>query len=144
MTPIETGERLRPCADCGRSCSVDAPSCPNCGKPLPSDQAAPGGKLRDAIYNQILAQSTTRVGMCLTLLGLIRVVEGVKDVHTWVDEMLAINAVGFLVSSMFSHFALKDEESPRKHRKGRAADVLFSGSLCLLIGICITVALQLL
>ena len=82
--------------------------------------------------------------MCLTLLGLIRVVEGVKDVHTWVDEMLAINAVGFLVSSMFSHFALKDEESPRKHRKGRAADLLFSGSLCLLIGICITVALQLL
>jgi hypothetical protein len=45
---------------------------------------------------------------------------------------------------MCSHFGLKDEESPRKDRRRRAADLLFSASTFLFIVVYITVALQLL
>ena len=84
------------------------------------------------------------IGMCLTLLGLIRVVEGVKSVSSMGDELLAINAIGFLASSILSYYAVKETDGARKRKKGRAGDILFSASLCLLAVICGILAFDLL
>lgn len=82
--------------------------------------------------------------MCLTLLGLIKVVEGVKSVSSFTDELLAFNALGFMLSSLFSYFALKEDNAQRKQLKGRFGDVCFSGSLALLVIICAILAFELL
>jgi hypothetical protein len=74
--------------------------------------------------------------MCLTLLGLIKVVEGVKSVRSIADELLAVDALGFLLSSILSYFALKDSRETRKGKTARAGDLVFSASLCLLALVC--------
>ena len=80
--------------------------------------------------------------MCLTLVGLIKIVEGVRSFKTLADELLAANAVAFLISSLLSYFAMKREDSPQRRRLGRAGDLVFSGALCLLVLICVVVAIQ--
>ncbi|HEU4390529.1 MAG TPA: hypothetical protein VFV34_22190 [Blastocatellia bacterium] len=81
--------------------------------------------------------------MCLTLLGLIKVVEGVKNVRSIADELLAVNAVGFLLSGMISYFALKEGRAPHKNKKARVGDFIFSASLCMLALICGVVLIEL-
>jgi hypothetical protein len=60
------------------------------------------------------------------------------------DELLAIDAVGFLVSGLLSYIGIKDADPERKHKKGRAGDILFTLSLSLLAVICAIVAFELL
>jgi hypothetical protein len=134
---------LIPCPDCGNSCSTAALSCPRCGRPL--QQAPPSGvhALGDTIYTHISTQSSVKVGVCLTLLGLLKVVEGLKGVSTIGDEFLAVDAIIFLISGLLSYFALKQERQRRKYVLGRAADGLFITALCLLVIICCSIVYEL-
>ena len=134
---------MEACADCGRLCSREAASCPNCGKPLRLNPAGGGVSLEDRIFDHILTQSSVKIGLCLTLLGLIRVVEGVKSVTSFADELLALNAVGFLLSSILSYFAIKEADAERRQKKGKAGDRVFSASLGLLAVICLVIAFEL-
>lgn len=134
--------RLNPCPDCQHLCSVDAPFCPNCGKPFP--EAAKRNRILDEkIFDKILSQSSTKIGMCLTLLGLIKVLEGVKNVTRFSDELLAINAFGFLLATIFSYLAMKEEDAERKQKKGRVGDIIFSLSLGLLALVCAIMVFEL-
>jgi len=45
--------------------------------------------------------------MCLTLLGLLRVVESANQVSHFSDELLAVTAIGFLASGFFFIFCVK-------------------------------------
>jgi hypothetical protein len=85
-----------------------------------------------------------RAGMCLTLLGLIKVVEGVKHVSSISDELLAVDAFGFLGSSILSYFALKQGDRKKKQRVGKIGDIVFSISLVTLAVICGLLAINLL
>ena len=142
MKPVSQSH-LTPCTDCGHHCSSAAPSCPNCGKPF---EHASGGdpKAWDNVCTQVLSQSSLKVGMCLTLLGLIRVIEGVKNVSSFVDELLALNAVLFLVSGHYSYIALKETDGSKKLLLGKKGDRLFTASVCLLAVICAILTFELL
>ncbi len=142
MNPESKTHRLNPCPDCRHLCSIDAEFCPNCGKPF-SQESKYDRKVDARILEKILTQSSTKVGMCLTLLGLIKVLEGVKNVTRFSDELLAINAFGFLVAGIFSYFAIKEEDTKRKQKKGKIGDIFFSGSLCLLAIICAIMVFEL-
>lgn len=131
-------KNLMPCPACRHSCSIDAQACPNCGKPLSGNKK----ELNNTIYTHILNQSSAKVGVCLTLLGLVRVVEGVKNVHTLADELLAISAVGFMVSSLLTYSALKKEEGEGKQKLGKAGDIIFTGTLGLLAVICVSLLFE--
>lgn len=135
---------LTPCPDCEHLCSVEALSCPNCGKPLRPEPDKTKATLDDSINNHILNQSSMKVGMCLTLLGLIKVVEGVKNVKSVVDELLAIDALAFLISSIVSYYALKQMEAERKRKASRVGDLIFTGAIFVLIGVCAILAFELL
>jgi hypothetical protein len=137
-----TNPNLFPCPDCGRECSVAALSCPNCGKPFPRETSQPASALPEAIHTHILSQSTAKVGMCLTLLGLLRVVESVNQVSHFADELLAVTAIGFLVSGFLSYFALKETQTNRKRWLGLISDRVFTGSICGLVIICAVVVLE--
>jgi len=133
---------LMSCPTCDHSCSVEAQSCPNCGKPFSARLNGSKKELDNNIYTNILSLSTAKIGICLTLLGLVRVVEGVKNIHTLVDELLAIIAGGFLISSLLIYTALKKEEGEGKQKLGRAGDFIFTGSLGLLAMICVSLVFE--
>lgn len=104
---------------------------------------APKQPLGDDIHTHIASQSAIRVGTCLTLLGLLRVVEGLKKVDTLGDEILALGAAGFLVSGMLAYFALRSKKSHSKYVAGWTADAVFLASHGLLIIICLVIAYEL-
>lgn len=143
MKPRVESISLVPCPDCGHLCSVEAASCPNCGKPSPTQLSHSKGMLDEQIYTHILNQSSMKIGMCLTLLGLIKVVEGVKNVTSMVDELLAIDAIGFLISSIVTYYALK-QDGDRKRKAGRAGDIIFTISLLILAVVCGILAFEIL
>src|SRR5688572_21675966 len=115
MTAASTASTLNPCPDCAHPCSYEARSCPNCGKPYPHPKS--GGPVHDdAIYAHLLNHSAVKVGSCLTLLGLIKAVEGVKEVVSVSDELLAIAAMSFIVSGAATYIALKNHADAVKRR----------------------------
>jgi hypothetical protein len=135
--------QLQPCPACANPCSAAAAFCPKCGHPFAPRIDAPPSALNDTIFSHIMDQSSVKVGMCLTLLGLMKVVEGVRSVTTIADELLAINALAFLLSTMLTYSALKSLNERRKRMLGRTADLVFTGALILLACICAVIAFEL-
>ncbi len=105
---------------------------------------APASKepFKDEIYTHIASQSATKLGLCLTLLGLLRVVEGLKKIDTLADEILALGALAFLVAGTFAYFALRTEKPRSKYLAGKIADTLFLISHGVLILTCLIIAFQ--
>ncbi len=98
---------------------------------------------KDCIHIHIATQSGNRVGLCLTLLGLLRVVEGLKKIDTLADEILALAALAFLFSGTLAYFAMRSENQGAKYTAGRAADAIFLASDGLLVIVCLIVAYKL-
>lgn len=82
------------------------------------------------------------MGTCLTLFGILRVVEGVSRVSHFSDELLAVAAVGFLASGLSSCFALKEKGSMWKRRFDHISHMLFTSSIVVLGIICLIVVLH--
>ncbi|MBN1995243.1 MAG: hypothetical protein JW953_21315 [Anaerolineae bacterium] len=137
-----TNPNLFSCPDCGHDCSFAALSCPNCGKPFPREASNKDAMLSDAVHTNILRLTTSTVGMCLTFLGLIKIVEGVQEVSHITDELLAVVALGFLASGLFSYFALKETQPGRKQRLSITVHRIFIASFLGLIIICIVVVFE--
>jgi hypothetical protein len=69
-----------------------------------------------ALARHILPVSATMVGVCTTLIGLVRVVE-VHSGPSHVDEYTAIVALLFLASAMSSYISIRFAGRPRISRK---------------------------
>ena len=81
------------------------------------------------LLSHILPTAATMVGVCITVIGLIKVVEG--NTHdTILDEVIAVNALGFLLSAVLSYISQRSKTE--KVRIETWADMLFIGSLCIL------------
>jgi hypothetical protein len=88
----------------------------------------------------IFSVSAALVGVCLTVIGLIRVVVSTSKVETVVDELLAADAVLFLTSCLLSYWALRMRSLYRMHRVERVADTIFIVGLFLMVLSCSFVA----
>ena len=80
----------------------------------------------------IFSVSAGLVGVCLTVIGLFRVVSRLKDVDSLADNLLALDALGFLLSCTLAYLALRHQESPRRQRLELLADRVFLVSLGLM------------
>lgn len=94
------------------------------------------------LARDILQNSTTMVGVCMTVIGLVRVFKavGAKET-TLVDGALAINSLFFLGSAFFSYIALRFEQNSR--RMENIADTLFLVGLTVMVGIAFVFAFTL-
>ena len=81
------------------------------------------------LISHILPTAATMVGVCLTVIGLIKVVETTNG-PSILDEVIAVNAIGFLLSAILSYISLRSET--QKIRLEAWADHLFIGSLGML------------
>jgi hypothetical protein len=81
--------------------------------------------------------SAAMVGVCLTAISLLRVVIAVDKSSTLADDLLSVDAVLFLISTLTSYFALRIGSDLRLHRLERVADVTFILAMSLLTLTCI-------
>ena len=84
----------------------------------------------------IFTVSSAMVGVCLTVIGLIRVVITLGKANTLADDCLALDALLFLVSCLLSYWALRSRGLCRMHRVERIADTIFIVAMIGMVAIC--------
>lgn len=95
-----------------------------------------GKKFEEDICIHIFTVSSAMVGVCLTVIGLIRVVITLGKADTMADDLLAGDAMLFLLSCLLSYSALRSRRLRRMHRIERAADGLFIAAMIVMTIIC--------
>jgi hypothetical protein len=93
-------------------------------------------QLEADISVHIFSVSAALVGVCLTVIGLVRIIFGSDISLTLVDDCLAADAVFFLLSCLLSYWALRTRSLRRMYRVERVADVIFLLGLFLMVLIC--------
>ncbi|MEP6937241.1 MAG: hypothetical protein ABI871_04150 [Chthoniobacterales bacterium] len=92
--------------------------------------------LEDDVSPQIFTVSAAMVGVCLTVIGLLRVIISAQNVDTLADDLLVCDALLFLVSCLLSYFALRRRLARRMYKVERAADTVFVLALLLMVAVC--------
>lgn len=97
-------------------------------------------QLEADISVHIFSVSAALVGVCLTVIGLVRIVIVTNKVETIVDDFLAIDAIFFLLSCLLSYWALRTRSLYRMHRVEQIADIIFLVGLFLMVVACSFIA----
>ena len=92
--------------------------------------------LEQDICIHIFTVSSAMVGVCLTVIGLIRVVITLGTVDTLADDLLAADALLFLTSSLLSYWALRSRGLRRMHRLEKIADGIFIVAMIGMVVVC--------
>ena len=92
--------------------------------------------LEEDICIHIFSVSAAMVGVCLTVIGLLRVVITLRKSDTFADDLLALDATLFLVACLTSYWSLRTRRTHRMYRVERFADVVFLLALILMAAIC--------
>jgi hypothetical protein len=96
----------------------------------------PNTHLEHDICIHIFSVSSAMVGVCLTVIGLIRVVITLGTADTLADDFLAGDALLFLISCLLSYWALRARSLRRMHRLEKIADVTFIIAMIGMVIIC--------
>jgi uncharacterized membrane protein len=99
-------------------------------------QRDPNTHLEHDICIHIFTVSSAMVGVCLTVIGLIRVVITLGRADTLADDLLAGDALLFLISCLLSYWALRSRRLRRMHRLEKIADVIFIVAMIGMVIIC--------
>jgi cytochrome c oxidase assembly factor CtaG len=92
--------------------------------------------LEEDISTHIFTVSSAMVGVCLTVIGLIRIVITLGKIDTLADDLLAADAFLFLVACLLSYWALRTRGIRRMHRVERCADGIFILAMILMTAVC--------
>ena len=92
--------------------------------------------LEQDIAIHIFTVSSAMVGVCLTVIGLIRVVITLGTADTLADDFLAGDALLFLISCLLSYWALRSRSKCRMHRLEKIADGIFIFAMIGMVIIC--------
>ena len=92
--------------------------------------------LEQDISIHIFTVSSAMVGVCLTVIGLIRVVITLGRADTLADDLLAADALLFLISCLLSYWALRSRSMRRMHRLEKIADAIFIFAMIGMVIIC--------
>lgn len=92
--------------------------------------------LAEGTCRMICTISAAMVGVCLTGIGILRVVISYTRTDTFADDILSLDAIFFLIATLAAYFALRVESDVRLHRLERVADVSFIVAMILLTSVC--------
>ena len=93
-------------------------------------------RLEHDISIHIFTVSSAMVGVCLTVIGLIRVVITLGKADTLADDFLGLDALLFLLSCLLSYWALRSRSLRRMHRVEQIADGIFILAMIGMVAIC--------
>jgi hypothetical protein len=97
-------------------------------------------KREENICIHIFSVSAGMVGVCLTVIGLIRVVITLGRADTLADDLLAGDAVLFLTASFLSYTALRTQGADKMRKYEWLAHWLFMSAMTLMVAICAFIA----
>ena len=103
------------------------------------DVAARRGKagLDENACIMVCSISSAMVGVCLTGIGLMGVIIRSQNRQTVADDLLSLNALGFLAATLASYFAIRTRSASRMHWLESISDGAFIGSIVLLTLNCV-------
>ncbi|MBB4866749.1 hypothetical protein HNP46_005656 [Pseudomonas nitritireducens] len=81
--------------------------------------------LDDDICVHIFSVSATMVGVCLTVIGIIRVILTLRHEDLIIDDLVALNMMLYLVSAFCAYWSLRTHRTLRGQRMMRVADAVF-------------------
>ena len=96
-------------------------------------------ELTIALYSQMFAVAGAMVGVCLTVIGVIRLIIEVKGYQTMADDLVAVDGILFLLACVSSFFMLKVRDHSRRHAFRVVTDVVFLAGIILMMGICVLI-----
>ena len=96
-------------------------------------------KQEESISPHIFSVSAGMVGVCLTVISLINVSSAIKKINTIGDDLIALNAVIFILSCFLSYTAMKTQKRKRRLLLEKAADRIFLTGLFLTVIVCLFV-----
>lgn len=91
----------------------------------------------------VFSISAAMVGVCLTAIGILRLVIAQTKVQTLGDELLAADAVFFVICCFLSFWSFKTRQEGLRRRLRVLVDVLFMAALVVMVGICAVIAYEL-
>ena len=101
----------------------------------------PSRELREHdLTMHVFAISAGLVGVCLTAIGLLRIFTSHARVNTIAHELLAADAVLFMVCCSLSFWSFKTETPGRRRNLRRLIDTLFMLALALMVIVCALIA----
>ena len=83
--------------------------------------------------------SAGMIGVCMTTIGLIRVAITINKIDTLADDLLALDAVVFLIAMMTSYLALRTTPARRLYWLEEVADKTFILGIIGMVAACIFV-----
>ncbi len=95
--------------------------------------------LEEDISIHIFAVSAAMSGVCLTVIGMLRVVFVINRIDSLADDLLAGNSILFLTSCLLSYFALRTRSKRRMHRLERIVDSIFILAMLLMVVACVII-----
>jgi len=104
------------------------------GKRQPERDA--NSHLEQDICIHIFTVSSAMVGVCLTVIGLDPRVITLGTADTLADDLLAADALLFLVSCLLSYWALRSRGLRRMHRLEKIADGIFIVAMIGMVVVC--------
>ena len=93
-------------------------------------------QLEQDVCVHVFTVSAGMVGVCLTVIGLVRIVISFQKIDTIADDLLAADALLFLTSCLSAYWALRTRNARRMHRVEQFADSVFILAMILMVCIC--------
>ena len=93
-------------------------------------------KQEENISAHIFSVSAGMVGVCLTVISLINVGSGIRNVSTLGDDLTAADALVFILSCYLSYRAMKTQDRRKRLSLEKATDRLFLFGLALMVAVC--------
>lgn len=91
----------------------------------PQDDEVDGHSVEYSHLLTILSVSSGMVGVCLTAIGLIGIVKSLNKLETFVDDLLALGTLFFMVAGALSFFGMRTRLGKRWRNLVRALDIIF-------------------
>lgn len=92
----------------------------------------------------IFSVSATLVGVCLTVIGILKISFRIARVVTYSDDLLALDALLFLVSCSLAFSALRLRKRKRQRLLEMLAENVFFLALALMVFVCAVIVYELL
>ncbi len=99
-------------------------------------------KQENSISVHIFSVSATLVGVCLTVIGIINIITINKQHETIIDDVLAVDAIVFLICCLLSYISLKMEDRAKKLKLELAVDRIFLTGIIVMVLICFMIIIK--
>jgi len=117
---------------------LDCPACESVTGSItrptsPTSPTSPPSEAETQLSAHIFAVSAGLVGVCLTVIGIFRVLVRSDHVDSIADNVLAVDALLFLAACFFSYLALRSRTGAHARRLERVADGFFLTALTFMV-----------